>query len=209
MEIPHDAPDPTLYELQRFLVNFAAVERNHRLPELERQENDVDHSFSLVTLSWYVYSQVEADHLDLLKIMQYATVHDFLEVYIGDFNAFADAEERAEKAELEEVSLDTIGEDFASFPEMVDRVRGYHHRVDDEARFVATIDKIQAVVLDEMVDWHAHQSINANSEQFSELFWEKHEQAPDEIKPYFAAVIQHALDNYWDSSESSDAELER
>lgn len=132
--------------LQALINDFAAVRRSHYLPGTDERENDIHHSFSVAMLAWFVHDRLELG-LDMEKVMKYALVHDLVEVYAGDTNAYADARTREHKKTMEAASLEKIEAEFRTiFPDLTSCIRAYEARSDAEARFVWTIDKMQAMV---------------------------------------------------------------
>lgn len=99
------APDPLFFSLQQMLIDLSLINRNHYLANTNRRENDIEHSLTVAILSWYVHDKYKLN-LDIAKILKYAIVHDFVEVYAGDVNTFATVDERNAKAVREQASLD-------------------------------------------------------------------------------------------------------
>lgn len=97
--------DDTLTLMAQLLIPSATVFRTTKVqPELDRFENDAEHSFLLATLGCAIAQQM-SPHLDLGKVSQYALVHDLVEAYAGDTTIWASTEEHASKAEREDVNL--------------------------------------------------------------------------------------------------------
>lgn len=67
---------------------MSKVDRNHHILGSDRAENDVEHSYSVAILCWYLNDKLKLN-LDIAKVLKYALVHDFPEVYAGDVNTFA------------------------------------------------------------------------------------------------------------------------
>lgn len=200
MELP--GPDQTLYDLQGLIVAFAQVERNHQIPGLERRETDVEHSYSVAMLSWYVFDRVRPP-LSLEKILKYALIHDMAEVHAGDVNSFADADARAAKVHAEAEAIEQIERDFPSFPEMTAAMRAYEALDDEEAVFVKTVDKIQSLVMDSLSEWRAHSSIEVGHEQFATWCQGRLDIASPYLAEIFSAVIEFSKATFWDQPESS------
>src|SRR5215510_5944555 len=94
------------------LVPAATVFRTIKTqPELDRYENDAEHSFLLATLACALGAEVEPS-LELGLVSQYALVHDLVEVYAGDTTIWASAERHASKAEREAKALEVIERRF-------------------------------------------------------------------------------------------------
>lgn len=65
------------------LHDFQKVERVVFVPQRDRQENDVEHSYLLAMLAWQL-AEILAPQLSKEKVIKYALVHDLVEVYAGD-----------------------------------------------------------------------------------------------------------------------------
>lgn len=132
-------------ELQQLVADFAHVLRMPQLADTGRTENDVDHSFGLALTCWFLAPKV-APNLNLEKILKYALAHDIVEIHSGDAFAF-DEEAVARKPELEKKALKQLQKDWPDFPELTEAASGYMDKLDPEARFVYTIDKILPAVM--------------------------------------------------------------
>ena len=200
-------PDPVTAELQTLVSNFAAIDRNHRTPETGRHENDAEHTYSVAMLAWYFYEQSEATNLDLGRIHRYALVHDLLEAIseAGDVNSFASPDERAAKEVAEDAALVEFAEQFQQFPGMVEAAQRYHAQVDEEAVFVWTVDKLQALIHDDRADWIAHESYGVGYERFLE----KYEGYRGRISPYLESIYESWLEYsktvFWDQPDTTQA----
>ena len=79
------------------LNKFRQVERVIHSNGKDRMENDVEHSYQLAMLSWYIISTNNLD-LNLDLILKYSLVHDLVEVYAGDTYVYTeDAEHKNTK----------------------------------------------------------------------------------------------------------------
>lgn len=104
---PMTRPHPLLFELQQLTVDLSLVDRKHYLPHSKRNENDVEHSFTVALLCWYLHEKVHPE-LDMALILKYAMAHDFVERYAGDVPSFASKEAREEKSDEESVFVWTV-----------------------------------------------------------------------------------------------------
>ena len=85
-------------------------------------ENDMEHSYQLVMLAWYLMDAYKLD-LDSNLVMRYCLVHDLVEVYAGDTYTFTqDVDHLSSKVEREEKALLLIKEKFQEFPEMTEYI---------------------------------------------------------------------------------------
>ena len=148
-----------LAELQKFIADFARVERMTHLADLGRPENDVEHSYGLALTCWFLAPKI-APELNLEKIFAYALAHDTVEVHAGDTFVFGDPSELAGKSDREDAALEILSQDWHDFPEMTDYAAGYKAKRDEEARFVYAVDKILPVLMVELGEktefWERH-----------------------------------------------------
>jgi putative hydrolase of HD superfamily len=134
----------TLSELQAFnglLLQFQNIERVVWVPGKERRENDVEHSYQLAMLAWYI---VENDVLPLAKdlVLQYALVHDLVEAHAGDVFFYSDERTLAEKKKRERAAAGLLKKDFPGFETLHKLIEAYEVKADPESRFVYALDKV-------------------------------------------------------------------
>jgi 5'-deoxynucleotidase YfbR-like HD superfamily hydrolase len=158
--------DDTLSLMAQLLIPSATVFRTTKVqPELDRFENDAEHSFLLATLGCAIAQQM-SPHLDLGKVSQYALVHDLVEAYAGDTTVWASAEEHAGKAEREEEALKRIEKRFGKrFPWIGRTIKKYELFDDPESCFVYALDKIIPYIVMAAVD---HQPFPPHKELYEE-----------------------------------------
>jgi putative hydrolase of HD superfamily len=73
--------DPIL-QFEELLHKFALVERVAHIKGRTTRENDVEHSYIITMLAWFVIDTFKLS-LDTNKVLRYALVHDLVEVYAG------------------------------------------------------------------------------------------------------------------------------
>jgi putative hydrolases of HD superfamily len=128
------------------LNRFRLVKRTLWSNNEERMESDVDHSYMLAMLAWYII-RTKNLNLKLEKIFMYALAHDLVEVYSGDVAFFKqDEETRKIKETKEKEAAETLKKEFPEFPELHDIIASYEIRQDPEAKFIYALDKIQPVI---------------------------------------------------------------
>lgn len=143
----------------KLLNQFQAVERVVNVPHLNRKENDVEHSYQLAMLAWYI---AESNFLDLDKnlVLKYALVHDFVEVYAGDTFIYSKKQSDHEtKHEREEEARVQLQKEFPLFTELHAAILDYEKLDNKESRFVYVLDKIHPVIqiyLDGGQNWRDH-----------------------------------------------------
>lgn len=140
MSSPNYPSMDRLAELQQMIADFAQILRVPPLATAGRQENDVEHSYGLAITCWYLVPKI-APKLDLQKILLYALAHDVVELHSGDTWVF-DAEATKTKSAREDAAIGKLAADWADFPELAAAARDYKNKIDAEAKFVYTIDKI-------------------------------------------------------------------
>jgi putative hydrolase of HD superfamily len=132
-------------ELQQMIADFASVERQIKLADKPRFENDADHSFGLAITCWFLAPKI-APNLDLGKILQYALAHDIVELHAGDTFIF-DTERVKTKSAREDAAIEQLEEDWPDFQELTSATKNYKDHTDPEARFVYVVDKILPPVM--------------------------------------------------------------
>ncbi len=139
------------------LNQFRQVTRVVRVNGEERWENDVEHSYQLVMLAWYLVDSLKLD-LDKDLVTRYALVHDLVEVYAGDSYAYGD--KRSDKDQRERDALEQLMKNFAEFPDLSLMIKNYVSRQDQESKFVYALDKLQPMIniyLDQGRTWQEKQ----------------------------------------------------
>lgn len=135
-----------LIQFTKLLDEFRAVERMVRATDQDRYENDTEHSYNLAMMAWYIVSSTKTN-LDQDKVIRYALVHDFLEVYAGDTYIYSsDAAHLASKHEREAAAIEKLRETLTEFPDLHATIDTYESRQDAESRFVYALDKIEPVL---------------------------------------------------------------
>jgi putative hydrolase of HD superfamily len=135
--------DPIL-QFEELLHKFALVERVAHIKGRTTRENDVEHSYIITMLAWFVIDTFKLS-LDTNKVLRYALVHDLVEVYAGDTYIF-DEEAKKTKYEREEKARLRIASEFPDFIGLNETIEAYEKQNDDEAKFVKTLDKIEPVI---------------------------------------------------------------
>ncbi|MEZ4180153.1 MAG: HD domain-containing protein [Candidatus Doudnabacteria bacterium] len=178
-----------ILKFAKLLNDFQATERVIYVKDQERMENDVEHSYQLAMVAWYVVSTYKLD-LDLDKVIKYALMHDMVEVYAGDVDAFdPDPKVHEQKAEKEHQALLKLEKEFSEFPEMTNVIEDYEKKEDQESLFVYALDKLIAPVniyLDNGRTWNKKQ---VSLEQILKNKTPKVKAHP-EVEKYFEQLIE-------------------
>ena len=144
-------------ELSELLNKFRLVKRGVLVNGENRWENDVEHCYMLAMMADYIIS-LENLSLDRYKVLRYALLHDIIETYAGDTYAYSkDAAHVASRKERESAAYEKIVAEFPEYTPMLEVVKGYEDKIDDEARFVYALDKVHPTInsyLDNGRSWH-------------------------------------------------------
>jgi 5'-deoxynucleotidase YfbR-like HD superfamily hydrolase len=135
-----------LFELIAFSQKFAGVTRTVKLGTRDAYESDAEHSYQVGLIAWYL-----AEKLNLGakrgKILEYALVHDLVEVYAHDTDPHRHSEKfQQTKAAREQQALARIKSDFLDFPSLSENIANYEKHEDIESRLVYIVDKILPVI---------------------------------------------------------------
>jgi len=131
-----------LLEFFEFLHKSTNIKRTVKLQGKEDFENNAEHSFQLALLCWYL---VDYFNLKLNRelILKYTLAHDLVEVYAGDTDPFIHSKEFiSSKSEREAQAIHKIESKFFGFENLIQTIKQYEEKDDDEAKFVYVVDKI-------------------------------------------------------------------
>jgi putative hydrolase of HD superfamily len=125
-----------------------------------RNENDAEHSWHLAVMAVILCEHVEADTLDLGRVLKMVLVHDIVEIDAGDTYCY-DSDAGVGKLEREGLAADRI---FGLLPvdqteEMRSLWNEFEARETPEARFAAALDRLQPLLLNfrtEGTTWKHH-----------------------------------------------------
>ena len=133
-----------LLDLQTFLYSFGEIDRMIFLPDgkrKDRRETDTEHSYHIAMLAWYA-SQFFPE-LDKSKVIQYALVHDIVEIYAGDVMAIGRTkEEQRLKDERERAAIGKLRKEWPDFADLTTTITAYEAQTDAESVFVKALDKL-------------------------------------------------------------------
>lgn len=135
-----------LLSFARMLNDFRRIERVVRSNGEDRWENDVEHSYHLAMLAWYIVSTEKLD-LNPAKVLRYGLIHDLVEVYAGDTYLYsADQAHVASKQSREKEAGERLAKEFPDFTELHEAIGVYEERGDAESRFIYALDKLQPMI---------------------------------------------------------------
>ncbi len=178
----------------KILGELQAVERVIRVKGMDRWENDVEHSYSLAMLAWYVLDTGKF-LLDREKVLRYALAHDLVEVYAGDTYLYSeDKELLASKPERERLAAKRLAAELPEVPEMHEALRAYVARDDPESRFVYALDKIEPILKIYLDGGRTWREKGITLEMLYEKKKDKVALSP-EIQPYFDDLMKLLKEN--------------
>lgn len=144
-----------MIEFSRLMLRLQEVIRAIHVPGRDTKENDVEHSYQLAMMAWYLNTSGRLGY-NVDNLVRYALVHDLAEAYAGDVSAL-DLKARIGKREREEAAIQRIREEFPAAEEIIAAVERYENLSDEEARFVYALDKLMPMVTVYLADgrtWH-------------------------------------------------------
>jgi 5'-deoxynucleotidase YfbR-like HD superfamily hydrolase len=163
-------------------ADFAGVLRvlKYRVGHLE---NDAEHSYQLAMVCWSANHQYDLGLQDE-KLLKYALVHDLVELYSGDTDAFGDEERLAQKTENEERSFQRLRQNYAPFNELLAAIETYREKQEPEAKLVNIFDKLIAEtnILNSNDDYYIRRKVDL--QKWKERLFSKidYETLPDNMK---------------------------
>ena len=134
-----------LLKFIQFTHKFQQIKRLVYVNNENRNENDMEHSYQLALLSWYLISTQKLSYnIDL--VIKYSLIHDIVETYAGDTYFESSQNLKDTKEERETKALNQIVNEFPEFSDLTDLIKMYESKTDDEARFVYALDKMIPVL---------------------------------------------------------------
>lgn len=146
------------------------------------RENDAEHSWHLAMMC-LLLSEYAEDDIDVFRAMSMVLIHDIIEIDAGDTYAY-DIEANKTKAQREQKAADRL---FHILPEdqadmLMELWTEFEERKTPEAKFAATVDRIQPIMLNDASGgraWKEHgvaksQIINRNgiSAEGAGMLWD-------------------------------------
>ncbi len=113
-----------------------------------RPENDGEHTLHLQFIA-VVYASRYYPELDIGRVLLYALVHDFVEVYAGDVNSLkASPDDIVRQGLMEAEAIEKLAREFSGeWPFFIETIRQYELLETPEARFVKCFDKCDALIV--------------------------------------------------------------
>ncbi|HVQ44564.1 MAG TPA: HD domain-containing protein [Candidatus Saccharimonadia bacterium] len=139
-----------MIQFSQLMLRLQAVVRAIHVPGRDIKENDVEHSYHLAMMGWYLNISGRLGY-NTDSLVRYALIHDLAEAYAGDVSAL-DAAGRVGKREREAAALERIDAEFPLAEEIIAAVHRYETLADDEARFIYALDKLMPMVMVYLAD---------------------------------------------------------
>ena len=139
-----------MMQFSQLMLRLQDVVRAIHVPGRDIKENDVEHSYHLAMMSWYLNMSGELGY-DTDRLVRYALIHDLAEAYAGDVSAL-DRVGRIGKPEREAAALSRILREFPLAEDIIHAVHNYETLADEEAKFVYALDKLMPMVMVYLAD---------------------------------------------------------
>lgn len=131
-----------LLDFVKITNDLQKIERIVLIKGINRWENDVEHSYQLAMIAWYI-AETDKLKMNLNKLLQYSLVHDFVEVYAGDTYAYKKGKNvKAEKEKREHAAALKLKKVLPEFKSLHKLIETYKKREDKESKFIYALDKI-------------------------------------------------------------------
>ncbi len=145
-----------LLDFVRFTHEIREVERTIHFESDNHQENDMEHSYQLALLVWFL---IENDKLplDKFRCVGMALVHDIVEVYAGDVSAHLPENEHPDRKKSEALAAMKLKKQWSNFESLHGFIDEYEACKTPEAKFVYALDKLIPIIniyLYEGRSWH-------------------------------------------------------
>ena len=167
-----------------------SIYRQTLLADKSRRETDAEHSWHLALMAM-VFSDLVPENADINRIIKMALIHDLVEIYAGDTFCYDEAAS-LDKKEREEAAAEKL---FSLLPEDMNReFRQMWHEFDEaktpDARFAASLDRLQPLVNNYLTDFHTWKKGNVKKEQV-EKRTEMIKDGIPELYPVVEGIIRH------------------
>jgi putative hydrolases of HD superfamily len=134
-----------MLQFSQLMLRLQDVVRAIHVPGRDNKENDVEHSYHLAMMGWYLNVSGRLGY-DSDRVVRYGLIHDLAEAYAGDVSAL-DMAGRVGKHQREAAALKRITTEFPLANEIITAIHDYETLADEEAKFVYALDKLMPMVL--------------------------------------------------------------
>ena len=139
-----------MMQFSQLMLRLQDVVRAIHVPNRDIKENDVEHSYHLAMMGWYLNVSGKLGY-NTDNLVKYALIHDLAEAYAGDVSAL-DPVGRIGKPEREAEALERIRNEFPLAEEIIIAVHNYETLADEEAKFIYALDKLMPMVMVYLAD---------------------------------------------------------
>ncbi|MES2059548.1 MAG: HD domain-containing protein [Patescibacteria group bacterium] len=129
-----------LKKILEMSYSYASIERDIVYPNMDRGENDAEHSMQLALAAWYIVDTDRLD-LDIARIFKLCIAHDLVEIYSGDVPLWGPTGHE-EKDAKERQAIETIKQNLPEIAGIPEAIEEYKARETKEAKFTAGLDKL-------------------------------------------------------------------
>ncbi|HUD05788.1 MAG TPA: HD domain-containing protein [Candidatus Saccharimonadales bacterium] len=185
MDIPTPTNKPAIkriIELQSMLLVFHSIDRKVCIPPtIDKAENDIEHSFSLGMIAWFLAAYFP--HLDANKLIKLSLAHDIVEVHAGDTFSYDKGATKSQK-DREQQAVVRLKKEWADFSGMIEAILEYEDGKTEEAKFVYALDKLQPAIMDYLNEGRNWRRLGITFAKFIEEKEKKIPRSP-EITEYY------------------------
>lgn len=195
-----------IIELQATILRFRAIGRENRIPpENEVPENDVEHSYSLALVGWYLAQFFP--HLNQEKVLKYALAHDLIEIHAGDTFAYGSEADISSKQAREAAAQRQLAEEWQDFADLHEHIIEYEDKSTNEAKFIYSLDKLMPALMNYLGNGDVWKRHGVSIERFKR---EKESKMPvsPEVYPYYhelLALIEKDVDRYFPKADGTNS----
>jgi putative hydrolase of HD superfamily len=170
------------------------IYRQNLVTGTNRKENDAEHSWHLAMMAILLSEYASEQKVDVLYVIKMVLIHDLVEIDAGDTFAY-DEKGYEDKEEREQKAADRL---FNILPadqaeEMLKLWREFEAMETPEARFAASLDRFQPLLLNYNTDGHTWKKPGVSSEKVLKRIEPARTQAP-QIWEYATNLIKNAID---------------
>lgn len=185
-----------LYKQLEFIVEIDKLKQILRQSVITgslRNENDAEHSWHLAVMAILLAEYAAAKDIDVLRVVKMVLIHDLVEIDAGDTYCY-DAKGYEDKDQREQRAADRI---FNLLPEdqareIMELWREFEDLATPEARFAASLDRIQPLILNYHTNGHTWKKPGVNSQMVYKRNAVAEENAP-ELFDYVKETIESSI----------------
>tara|TARA_B100000745_G_scaffold294549_1_gene237657 strand:+ start:18719 stop:19357 length:639 start_codon:yes stop_codon:yes gene_type:complete len=185
-------------------LEFARTDRATCHEDGVTRESDTDHSFML-GLTAGAFADTFLPRLNRGRVVEFALLHDLVEVYAGDVPTFKKPtpEIKKQKDDAEHAALLRIKDQFGeNFPWIHETIEEYERKDTPEARFVKVIDKLEAKITNILNGGATIKVLNHTKEEIEQWKVDHDEWADEyleewpEIRPVWDNIVERTYKTF-------------